>query len=696
MKFKIEEFGEVLGEVIVKGEKDDTKLKDPTGGVVKLDIKDIEKIPVIFGEQDVIKTLQLLPGVSSAGEGSSGFFVRGGSADQNLVLIDDAPVFNPAHLLGFFSVFNSNALSSVTLYKGGIPANYGGRISSVLDVKMKEGNMEKWGFDGGIGIISSRLTVEGPLVKNKASIIISGRRTYADLFLGLSKNPNFNQSKAYFYDLNGKITYRIGKKDKLTVSGYFGKDEMGFSDQFGIKYGNATGTAKWQHIFNSGFQMTSNLIFSDYEYNIGIESPTGTDVDVESGIRDYQYKMDFAKKIGKWNTIIFGGNTIFHHFRPGNIQSASEFINDNNIEERFGWESGIYIGDQMKIGQRVNLDFGIRMSMYNAFGPATEYLWDEKGTVTDTIYQEKNKTYKTYIGWEPRVNLSWMLNENMSIKAGYNRNYQYMTLLSQTGSGQPTDVWVSASSYIKPQIGDQFSLGYFINFGKKSMFEASVEVFYKNMQNQIDYRNGAQIMFNQQIEADLLIGRGYSYGVEFLIKKRKGKFQGWIGYTLMRSQRKIPGINNDKVYNARQDRVHDISVVLMYDINKRITISSTFVYNTGDAVTWPSGKYEVDGQLVPYYSSRNGSRLPDYHRLDLGLTVRDKSYKMKKNKDTGERLRKEKKFRSTWAFSIYNVYGKENPYTITFEEDLNNPGQFQAKQLALFKVVPSITWNFKF
>jgi outer membrane receptor for ferrienterochelin and colicin len=696
MKFKVEDSGEVLDEVEVKGEKDDDKLKDPTAGIVKMDVKDMEKIPVIFGEQDIIKTIQLMPGISSAGEGSSGFYVRGGSADQNLVLVDDAPVFNPAHLLGFFSVFNSNALSTVELFKGGISPKYGGRISSVLDVTMKEGDMEKWGFDGGIGLISSRFTVDGPLAKNKASIIISGRRTYADLFLGLSKNPTFRDSKAFFYDLNAKVTYKVGKKDKLTFSGYFGKDVMKFSDIFAFNYGNATATGKWNHVFNSDFYMNTSMIFSDYVYNIEIESTTGTKFKIKSGIRDYQYKMDFVKKIGEWNTLVFGGNAIFHHFRPGEIKSESDFINDSKVEEKYAWESGIYIGDQMRIGQRVNIDFGIRMSMYNCFGPATEYNWDNDGNVTDTLYRDKNKTYKTYIGWEPRLNISVMLNENMSIKAGYNRGYQYMTLLSQTGSGQPTDVWVSASSYVKPQIGDQLSLGYFVNFGKQSMFEASVEVFYKHMQNQIDYRNGAQILFNQQVEASLLIGKGYSYGAEFFIKKRKGRFQGWIGYTLMRSIRKINGINDGDEYSARQDRIHDINVVLMFDITERLTISSTFVYNTGDAVTWPAGKYEVDGQLVPYYASRNASRMPDYHRMDLGLILKDKKYKMKKNKETGEKEKKEKRFRSTWAFSIYNVYARQNAYTVTFEENPDNLGQFQARQLALFRIVPSVTWNFNF
>ncbi|MCB0478333.1 MAG: TonB-dependent receptor [Crocinitomicaceae bacterium] len=695
MTFKMKA-GKMLDEVEVLGEKDDDKLKDPTAGMVKMDVKDMEKIPVVFGEQDVIKTIQLMPGISSAGEGSSGFYVRGGSADQNLVLVDDAPVFNPAHLLGFFSVFNSNALSTVELYKGGISPKYGGRISSVLDVSMKEGDMKKWGFDGGIGLISSRFTTGGPLKKDKASIIISGRRTYADLFLGLSKDPTFSSSKAYFYDLNAKIAYKIGKKDKLTLSGYFGKDVMKYSDIFAFNYGNATATAKWNHVFNSDFFMNSSFIFSDYVYNIQIQSPSGTDFKIKSGIRDYQIKTDFVKKIGSWNTLVFGGGAIFHHFRPGEIDALSDQINDINIQERYGWESNVYIGDQMRIGTRLNIDFGIRLSMYNCFGPAEEYLWDDQGEVTDTLFREKNKAYKTYLGWEPRFNLSFMINETMSIKAGYNRNYQYMTLLSQTGSGQPTDVWVSASSSVKPQIGDQVSLGYFVNFGKNSMFEASVEVFYKYMQNQLDYRNGSQILFNQQIEASLLQGIGYSYGAEFFIKKRKGWFQGWIGYTLMRSIRKVPGINNNEEYSARQDRIHDINLVLMFDITDRLTLSSTFVYNTGDAVTWPAGKYEVDGQLVPYYPSRNAARMPDYHRMDLALILKDKKFKMKKNKETGEKEKIEKRFRSTWAFSIYNVYARQNAYTVSFEENPDNPGQFQAKQLALFRIVPSVTWNFKF
>jgi hypothetical protein len=681
-----------LEEVTVTKVKDNENITDPQMGNIKLDMEQLEKIPVIFGEKDVIKALQLMPGVNTAGEGSSGFYVRGGSADQNLIWIDEAPVYNASHLLGFFSVFNTDALKDVNLYKSAMSPKYGGRLSSVLDVTMNNGNMKKWNFSGGLGLISSRLTVEGPLKKDKGSIIISGRRSYADLFLRASSDPVLKETQTYFYDINAKMNYKIGKKDRIFASMYYGKDVMKYADIFGFDWANATATLRWNHLFGKKLFSNTSIVFSDYAYGININSG-GNKLDISSGIRDLNAKMDFTYYLNPNNTLSFGISSIFHHFTMGKLIFESNEALNNKLPNRDAFESGIYVSNKSTYGNHWALEYGIRLSMFNAVGPGESYNFNDNGDLLDTKFNEGFKQYKTYYGWEPRVGVNYIINEKMSIKAGYNRNYQYLHLLSNSTSSQPTDLWVPSSERVKPQIADQISLGYFVNFGKDNMFEAYVDLYYKNYTNLVDYKNGADVLFNKYYEGDLAFGKGYSVGAEFFVKKRKGRFTGWIGYTISRTRRTIPGINDGKEYSARQDRTHDISVVLMFDINKRISISTNFVFYTGDAVTWPAGKYSVDGNLVPLYAERNAYRMPNYHRMDLGLTIQGREF-LKKRDENGALVKK--RFRSTYSVSIYNVYAHQNAYTIDFEPVEGKPFEYQAKQLALFSIVPSFTWNFKF
>ena len=665
-----------IEEVEVSAKKENDNITDASMNVTSFDPKDIEAIPVIFGEKDITKTLQLTPGVKTAGEGNSGFYVRGGGSDQNLILLDEATVFNASHLLGFFSVFNSDAIKDVSLYKSGIPAEYGGRASSVMDVKMKDGNMKKFGVSGGIGLISSRLAVEGPIVKDKGSFIVSGRRSYLDLFLKLSKDENIKNTKLYFYDLNVKANYRLSKKDRIFISGYFGRDDFGFGDQFSFDWGNATGTIRYNRIINDKLFSNTSFIYSNFNYQFTV----GTAEDgfgVSSSIEDLNLKQDFSWFIDKSNTLKFGLNAIHHTFSPGTLTAGNESFNEFKLDERFGIETAAYIQNEMKIGKRINFNLGLRYSQFTLVG-GTSYVFDSEGISTSSTQYDRWQSSAFHQGMEPRASVSCILTERNSIKLGYNRNYQYLHQLSNSTTSSPTDVWVPSSSNIKPQIADQVALGYYQNF-KSNMFRLSTEIYYKNLQNQIDYRNGADLVFNNEVEGELVYGDGEAYGVELFLEKKKGKLTGWIGYTLSRSLRQFDDINDGQVFSARQDRIHDLSVVAMYKINDALTVASTFVYYTGDAVTFPSGKYTINGDMIPYFTERNGYRMPDYHRMDLGLTwyMKDK-----------------KRFRHNLNFSVYNLYGRENAYTITFQEN-EETGEQEALQTALFKIIPSITYNFK-
>lgn len=678
----------------ITAEKEDENVRTTEMSVTKIDMKEIESIPVLFGERDVLKTIQLMPGVATGGEGSAGFFVRGGSADQNLILLDEAPVYNASHLLGFFSVFNSDAIKDLKLYKGGMPAEFGGRLSSVMDIKMKDGNSKELAVSGGLGLISSKLTIEAPIVKDKGSFIISGRRTYLEVFTKLSNNENIKNSTLYFYDLNLKANYRLGEKDRVFLSGYFGKDVLGLKDQFGINWGNSTATLRWNHLFNDKLFSNTSLIYSNYNYRIGIEA---AEFEIASKIQDLTIKEDIDFYLNDKNKIKFGGSVVHHTFAPGEFSSTGELnnINELAIEKRYSLESGLYLSNEQKVSDLFSVTYGLRFSNFTQVGPGEIYTFEEDGSISDTTNYTDWQTVSSYNGLEPRLSAKYQLNEFSSLKASYSRSNQYLHLLSNSSTASPTDTWMPSSNNIKPEVSDQVALGYFRNL-KNNAYEFSSEIYYKVLDNAIDYKNGAEVSLNPTVEGELLYGIGRAYGLELFLKKKKGKFTGWISYTLAKSENKFDDINRGKWYSAKQDRTHDLSVVGMISLSERVKISSTFVYYTGNAVTYPTGKYQIDNQTINLYSDRNGSRMPSYHRMDIGLTLENKKYKEVKNFETGEIEKVKKKVESNWNFSIYNLYARENAYSISFQEKEDNPAQTEIIQTSLFKMIPSISYNFKF
>ncbi|MBC8032741.1 MAG: TonB-dependent receptor [Chitinophagaceae bacterium] len=679
LNVQLEEVDASLEEVTVIASKG-RSLTSTQMGMEKLTIAETKNIPVLFGERDILKTIQLLPGIKSAGEGNSGFYVRGGAADQNLILLDEAPVYNASHLLGFFSTFNSDAIKDITVYKGGMPAQYAGRLSSVLDIKMNDGNNQDFNVSGGLGLISAKLNVEGPIQKDKSSFLISGRRTYVDAFLKLSNDTAAKNSRLYFYDLNAKVNYKLGDKDRLYLSGYFGRDKLGYDNQFGIDWGNGTGTLRWNHIFNSKLFSNTSLIFSNYDYEVSVRSDA-IDFNIFSQIKDYNIKQEFQWFLNNRNSIRFGINSIYHTIRPGEVSSSeNSSFGSLLLQRRYSWENGIYITNNWKATDRFNLTYGLRLTSFSILGNGDFYTLDDKGNAIDTTSYGKGTFVKTYVNPEPRIAASYQLNNSSSLKLSYVRNVQNLHLISNSTTSSPSDKWVASSNIIKPELSDQVSIGYYKNlFDNK--YELTVETYYKDLQNQIDYRDGADVFTNDAIETQLLFGKGRAYGLEWLLKKTSGKFTGWLSYTLSKTERKINGINNNEWYNARQDRTHDVAIVASYALNKKWTFSANWIYYTGDAVTFPSGKYRVDEQVVYYYTERNGYRYPSYHRLDLGATLQ---------------LKKKKKFSSELVFSIFNAYGRENTYTIAFQDSETDPNKTEAVQTALFKFVPSVSYNFKF
>jgi hypothetical protein len=673
------EKGTELEELVISSERQDANVKEAVMGVERLDPKELSKIPVLFGEKDIIKTMQLLPGVKSAGEGSAGYYVRGGGADQNLILLDEAPVYNASHLLGFFSTFNSDAIKDATLYKGNQPANFGGRLSSVLDIKMNEGNSKRYNVSGGLGLISSKLNVEGPIVKDKASFLITGRRTYADLFLKAS--DRFKDNQLYFYDLNAKVNYRIGQKDRLFLSGYFGRDVLGVGQSFGFNWGNATGTLRWNHIINDKLFSNTSLIYSSYDYKISIK---GGDVkfDIVSLIRDWNLKQEFQYFANTRNKIRYGFNVINHDITPGQIDSKTAVgIVPVTLNPTRSIESSAFITNDWDVTENLSMSYGVRISGFSVLGNGQEvYRYNENGDVISSEIYKKNEHLKTYLNVEPRISMSYTYSKSASFKAAYARNAQNIHLVSNSTSSSPTDVWLATSLNTKPETADQFSFGWFKNF-KENMYEFNVETYYKSMLNQIDYRNGANTNANELLEGELLYGKGRAYGMELVLKKKQGRLTGWVGYTLSRTERRIDGINDNNWYVAKQDRTHDLSVVAIYDITPKVSVSALFIYYTGNAVTFPSGKYTVNGETQFLYTERNGYRMPAYHRLDLGVTW------IRKNTE---------KFESSWNFSLYNAYGRENAYIITFRENEDNPNITEAVQTTLFRWIPAVTYNFKF
>src|SRR5664279_472916 len=681
LNFDLEEESIALKEITIMGEKNNNNVVQ-SELISKINVREIQNIPVILGEKDILKTIQLLPGVTPAGEGNAGFFVRGGAVDQNLILLDEAPVYNPSHLLGFFSTFNSDAIKDITLYKGGFPAEYGGRLSSVVDIKMNDGNNKEYHVSGGIGLIASRLSIEGPIVKNKGSFMIAARRTYADLFLKLlSRNgPDSIASKStlYFYDLNMKANYQLTEKDRLYFSCYLGRDNFNLGGTVGLNWGNVTATARWNHIINDKLFSNTSLIYSKYSYNFNVAVGNNT-MHVLSEIQDWNLKEDLNYYLNSNNTIKFGFNAIYHTFVPSKVDSTVIF-HVRSVDNRYALENALYISNDQTISPHLKATYGLRYSLFSSIGPGTVYTYNQVADVLDSAIYPKGKIYNTYGGIEPRLLVSFVINDSSSIKISYARTRQYIHLLSNTTSTTPFDLWVPSNVNILPEIADQYTIGYFRNFSN-NMYETSVEVYYKTLQNQIDYRNGANLILNNKVESQLVFGKGWGYGAEFLIRKKYGKLTGWISYTLSKTKRQFPDINNGTVFLAKQDRPNNLAIVGMYELNPKLTFSATWIYISGNVVTFPSGRYYVDGNIVPYYTERNGYRMPDYHRLDIGLTwIRKKT----------------NRFESNWNFSIYNVYARANAYAINFQQDPNDPTKMQAVQLSLFRFVPAITYNFKF
>lgn len=666
---------ELEGVVITKRKND--HLTKPQMGTETLSMKDIAKIPVLLGEKDILKTIQLLPGIKSAGEGSSGFSVRGGGTDQNLILLDEAPVYNSAHLLGFFSTFNSDAIKDVTIIKGNSPAYYGGRLSSVLDVKMKEGNNKNYNVSGGIGLISSRLAVEGPIQKEKSSFIISGRRTYADVFLKLTDLGK--DSKLFFYDLNTKANYKINDKHHLYLSGYFGRDILSSNKDVNVDWGNTTGTLRWNYIINSKLFSNTSLIFSNYVFNIVLNN-NEEEYKIKSEIQDWNLKEDLTYYLNPKNTIKTGFNVTHHTLTPSTF--TGEFSNSNIRKSKYALECAIYVDNNWKINRKLSVNYGIRASAFTLLGGTTgttHYIYN-KDIIADSVVIKKGSTGKTFLILEPRIAANYRFTDNISLKAGYARNGQHLHLLSNSTGGNPTDQWVGNSYNIKPEIADQFSVGYNQSlFNNK--YELGVETYYKSMQNQIDYKNAADVLTAPDVESQLLYGKGRAYGLELIFKKKEGKLTGWISYTLSKAERKIEGISNNKWYNSTLDRTHDLSIVSNYQITPKWSVSGVFVYQTGRAVNFPTGKYQFDGETYYVYGDRNTERMPAYHRLDISFT------KILKAKEGRE---------SSLSFGVYNTYGRQNAYFINFKENAQDKTKTDAIQTSLFSFVPNISYNFKF
>ena len=684
--------GQELEEVVIKGEREDANVQSTDMGRIELNIEQIKTIPVLFGEVDILKTIQLLPGVGGAGEGNTGFYVRGGGPDQNLILLDEAVVYNTGHLFGFFSVFNSDAIKNVTLIKGGMPAQYGGRLSSVVDVQMKEGNNQEFQAEGGIGLIASRLTVQGPIVKDRSSFIVSGRRTYVDALLApILKGGEFEGNGYYFYDLNTKVNYKFDDNNRLFASGYFGQDIFKYKApdntlNVTIPWGNATGTLRWNHLFSNKLFMNVSAIYNSFDFSV--ESAfQNFNFNLYSGIQDWNGKIDLDYYPGSNHNIKFGGNYIYHTFIPYSAQGNFDDVDfsTDTLSRKYAHEAGVYIQDEFDITDLIKINVGFRGSYFQQVGPYNDIIYDESNQqIVDTVYYEKGKPIADYFGFEPRLNARIIVDNNSSIKLGITFNNQYIHLVSSSTSTLPTDLWIPSSKKVKPQIGVQYSLGYFRNF-YSNIYETSIEVYYKDLRNQIEFADGYVPELGIDIEENFVFGRGRSYGAEFFIKKAKGKFNGWIGYTLSKTERQFDDLQTaDNWFPTKYDRVHDLEIVAIYKLSDRWDLASTFVYATGQATTIVESFYVIGGQLQTDYGPRNGYRLPAYHRWDISATLNNKPGK---------------KFESSWNFSVYNVYSRKNPYFIytTWEGDFAYGSvDVQAKQVSIFPIIPSVTWNFKF
>lgn len=696
-----------LQEVVVSAKKGEN-INSTKIGQIELDVEKIKTLPAFMGEVDIIKTIQLLPGVSSVSEGGQGFYVRGGGPDQNLVLLDEGVVYNAAHLFGFFSVFNADAVKSVNLIKGGMPANYGGRMASVLEVNMNEGNNKKFKVKGGLGVISSRITVEGPLKKDKGSFIVSGRRTYIDLIMkaAIPDSSPFAGSGYYFYDLNLKLNYRLGPKDRIFLSGYYGKDQFTFGskeDDFKVEmpWGNGIAAFRWNHQFSNKLFMNVITTFSDYQFSFG-SAQDEFQIKLKSGVRDLTGKVDFSYYPSTRHKVKFGVETVYHTFNPSSVSAQSQDVvfDTGTPEMLYSFESAIYAMDEFDVTEKLKINAGLRYSMFQHVGPFTRYVNGDISTPDTSFTYSNGDIVKFYDGLEPRFSGRWLLNDNNSIKFGYSYNYQYVHLTSLSAVSLPTDIWYPSTDKAKPQKGWQGTVGYFRNFFK-NQYEGSVEVYYKGMKNLIEFKEGALPGDNLNDNTDnlLVFGEGWAYGIEFFFKKSVGKLTGWIGYTWAKTERKFPDLNNGNVFPAKYDRRHDLTVVAGYKLNDRLTFGASFIYATGNTLTLPSSWYVQEQNLLFNYGARNSTRMAPYHRLDLSVTLYDKAFKKKYDEATGETIQVKKNFRSNWSLSCYNVYNRANPFFLYVDNDgdfLKGDFKITVKQVTLFPIIPSLTWNFEF
>jgi hypothetical protein len=682
------ETDEVTQEVIITDKAPNENVTDTKMGATQLTIEEMKKMPAMFGEVDVVKNVQTLPGVQVAGEGNTGLYVRGGGADQNLILMDEAPIYNAAHLLGIFSIFNSDAVKSVELYKAGIPSAYGGRLSSMLDVRMRSGDKNKFRATGGIGTIASRLTIEGPIIKDRLSYIVSARRTYADLFLKLSSDEDLRKNKLYFYDLNGRVDFKLNDKNSFYVSSYYGRDRFKFGDLFQQKWGNYTFTGNWKHSFSDKLFLNTIYTYSDYKYILGINSGV-QNFDYTTGIRENALKLDFNYLPNENHNIHFGISVAKRMYNPGAFTPSdnTSIFKEIIIPKNYSDEGALFVSNKQKISEKITLDYGLRYNLFMAKGPATVYSYNgnpvNEQVIDSTVYS-KGKTIKSFLGLEPRLAMRYLLTESTSIKIGYNRNIQFIHQISNSLSPVPFDIWVPSNTHFKPEIMDQISGGVFKNL-KDNTYEVSFELYYKNFQNAIDYKDNANILLNQKIETQVLFGKGWSYGAEFFVKKSKGKLTGWISYTLSWSYKKIDGINNGEKYFASYDRRHNLNIIGAYELNDRWDLSASWVFGSGRPIGIPYGGYDIDYIWLGVYPDRNSYRLPAYHRLDVSATLKQK----KKLFKVGE---------GSWNFSIYNVYGlfRINPYTIVAQQDPNDITQRDYFAIYFPAPIPAITYNFKF
>ncbi|MCR1023883.1 TonB-dependent receptor [Cellulophaga baltica] len=705
LNLQLEEAAEQLEEIVLVENVEKTDLGTPQMSVNNLAVKTIKKIPVVLGESDVLKAIVLLPGVSNAGEGSSGFNVRGGSADQNLILLDEATIFNSSHLFGFFSVFNPDAIKDIKLFKGGIPSRYGGRVSSVLEIFQKEGNSKEFKANGGIGIVASRLLLEGPIIKDKAAFLIGGRSSYAHLFLPLFDIDN----KAYFYDLNTKLNFKLNDNNNIFLSGYFGRDVFSINDSFVNTYGNAVGNLRWNHLFSDKLFSNLSLIYSDYYYGLKLDF---VGFEWNSGIQNFNLKYDLKHYLNNNLQINYGLNNNYYQFNPGKIVPSSEDsgIVEEQLIQKYANEFAAYIDVEHEITDQLSVEYGLRVSNFNRLGQDeiniyandnplnfnTDLLIYEKADPIDINTEGKKKSLKTYTNLEPRLSMSYRLDDNNSIKSSYTRLAQYLHLLSNTSSPTPLDVWTPSGSFIKPQLLDQYALGYFRNI-KNGDYSLETEVYYKKIQNRIDYIDGANLIANNAIEQVILNGEARAYGLEVLFRKNEGRFQGWLSYTLSKSEQRTPGrtatetngissletgINNGAWYNTPYDKTHDISLFGSYEFNEKWNFNANFVFQTGQPTNYPIGQFEYQGLTVPYYGLRNSERLPTYNRLDISATLTPL-----KNKD--------RKIKGEWVFSIYNAYNRKNAASINFSNN-NEIGANEAVRTSIFGIVPAVTYNFKF